>query len=73
MYKDGDGKWYYYWKKEKEDFTIENYFMVTSLLFDDDYDIEVNNQNEKTTIGTNQVQLIMPKLKLIKKEEYVSK
>lgn len=60
-------------KKEKEDFTIENYFMVTSLLFDDDYDIEVNNQSEKTTIGSNQVQLVMPKLKLIKKEEYVSK
>jgi len=58
-------------KNEKEDFSFDNYFMVTSLLFEDDYNIETEAQNEKISIKTKQGELIMPKLKITKKE-YVS-
>lgn len=58
-------------KEEKDDFNFDNYFMITSLMFDEDFHIET--QQEKITIKTKQGELIMPKLKIEKKEYELSK
>jgi len=46
--------------------------MVTSLLFEDDYEVTVNKQGNKITISNDESELIMPKL-TIKKQEDVSR
>lgn len=58
-------------KEEKDDFNFDNYFMITSLMFDEDFNIET--LQEKITIKTKQGELIMPKLKIEKKEYDLSK
>jgi hypothetical protein len=54
--------------KEKEDFSLDNYFMVTSLLFEEDYDIEIEKQTEKVSIKNPKGELILPTLKITGKE-----
>lgn len=58
-------------KQEKTDFTIDILFMVTSLLFEDDYEVFVDEHNRKMTISTDSAELFMPRLN-IKKRDYVS-
>ena len=58
-------------KEEKDDFNFDNYFMITSLMFDEDFNIKI--LQEKITIKTKQGELIMPKLKIEKKEYDLSK
>ncbi|MCB9360633.1 MAG: hypothetical protein H6588_04950 [Flavobacteriales bacterium] len=55
-------------ENEKKDFDIDNYFMVTSLLFEEEYDIEQVKERENISLKTKQGELIMPKLKISKKE-----
>lgn len=55
-------------KKEKKDFSTDNYFMVTSLLFEKEYEVLYDNDSEPISISTLDGELILPKLKLIKKE-----
>ena len=59
-------------KQEKTDFTIDVFFMVTSLLFEDDYEVSVDEHNRKMTISTDSAELFMPRLN-IKKRDYVSR
>jgi hypothetical protein len=59
-------------KQESENFSFDNFFMVTSLLFEDDYEVSVNKQGNKITISNDESELIMPKL-TIKKQEDVSR
>lgn len=54
-------------KNEKKDFTIENFFMVVSLLFENDYEIEPISNEAKISVKTKQGELVMPKLKITKK------
>ena len=46
--------------------------MVTSLLFEEDYEISVDKDGKKISISDENAELIMPKLK-IKKQENVSR
>lgn len=58
-------------KQESEAFTFDNFFMVTSLLFEDDYEVSVSENGGMMTISGDDSELIMPKL-TIKKQEDVS-
>ena len=55
-------------ENENKNFDFDNYFMVTSLIFEEDYEIELDKKNKKITLKTSQGELIMPKLKITKKE-----
>lgn len=55
-------------ENEKKDTDIDNYFMVTSLMFDEEYDIEHDIEKENITLVTKGVEFNMPKLKISKKE-----
>ena len=59
-------------KQESENFSFDNYFMVTSLLFEDDYEITVNKEGKYISVSNDESELIMPKL-TIKKQEDVSR
>ena len=58
-------------KQENENFSFDNYFMVTSLLFEEDYEISVNKEEKNISVSNDEMELIMPKL-TIKKQEDVS-
>ncbi len=55
---------------EHKDYSIDDYLIVTSLIFDEDYDIQRDNKN--ITLKINQSEFLLPKFK-IKKNENVSK
>ena len=59
-------------KQESENFSFDNFFMVTSLLFEDEYEITVCKEGRKITVSNDKSELIMPKL-TIKKQEDVSR
>lgn len=59
-------------KKESENFSFDNFFMVTSLLFEDDYEISVNRDSKKISVSNENSELVMPKL-TIKRQEDVSR
>lgn len=59
-------------KLENENFSFDNFFMVTSLLFEEDYEISVNKDGKKISLSNEESELIMPKL-TIKKQEDVSR
>lgn len=59
-------------KQESENFSFANFFMVTSLLFEEDYEISVDKDGKKISISDENSELIMPKL-TIKKQEDVSR
>lgn len=59
-------------KQESENFSFDNFFMVTSLLFEEDYEISVDKDGKKISISDENTELIMPKL-TIKKQEDVSR
>lgn len=54
--------------KEKKNFDFDNYFMITSLIFEEDYEIHLDEKNRKFSLKTDRGELIMPKLKITKKE-----
>ena len=56
-------------KNEKKDFSIDNYFMVTSLLFEKEYEVEFDKESKPISVKNVQGELIMPKLILTKKED----
>ena len=47
---------------------FDNYFMVTSLIFEEDYEIKQDKEHRNIILKTDQGELIMPKLKITKKE-----
>src|SRR5690606_31588517 len=47
-------------KQESENFSFDNFFMVTSLIFEDDYEVTVNEQGNKIIISNDESELIMP-------------
>lgn len=59
-------------KDDSANFSFDDFFMVTSLLFEDEYEITVDKEATKHTIANKEVELIMPKLH-IKKTENVSR
>lgn len=59
-------------KQEKENFSFDNFFMVTSILFEEDYEISVNKDGKKISLSNEESELIMPQL-TIKKQEDVSR
>ncbi|QQS28240.1 MAG: hypothetical protein IPM47_15410 [Sphingobacteriales bacterium] len=59
-------------KQENDNFSFDNFFMITSLVFEDDYEVTVNNVGDKITVSNDELELIMPKL-TIKKIEDVSR
>lgn len=54
--------------REKEDFSFDNYFMITSLIFEEEYEVHVEKENATFLLQTDRESLIMPKLKITKKE-----
>lgn len=59
-------------KQENENFSFDNFFIVTSLLFEDEYEITVNKDDKKISVYNGEMELIMPKL-TIKKQDDVSR
>lgn len=59
-------------KQESENFSFDNFFMVTSLLFEEEYEISVNKDGKKISISDENSELIMPNL-TIKRQEDVSR
>ena len=59
-------------KEENEDFSFDNFFMVTGLLFEEDYDVSVSKDRKNISVSNENSELIMPKL-TIKKQENVSR
>lgn len=59
-------------KEENEDFSFDNFFMVTSLLFEEDYEVSVSKDGKNISVSNENSELIMPKL-TIKKQEDVSR
>lgn len=59
-------------KEESENFSFDNFFMVTSLLFEDDYEITVNRDGKKISVSNENSELVMPKL-TIKRQDDVSR
>jgi hypothetical protein len=55
-------------ENENKNFDFDNYFMVTSLIFEEDYEIQQDKENRNISFKTEQGELIMPKLKITKKE-----
>lgn len=55
-------------ENENKSFDFDNYFMVTSLIFEDDYEVQQDKENRNISFKTEQGELIMPKLKITKKE-----
>lgn len=55
-------------EKENKDFDFDNYFMVTSLIFEEDYEIEQDKEKLNISFKTEKGELIMPKLKITKKD-----
>ena len=56
-------------KQESENFSFDNFFMVTSLLFEDDYEVTVSKHGDNITISNDESELIMPKLTINKIED----
>ncbi len=56
-------------KQESENFSFDNFFMVTSLIFEDDYDVAVNEQGCEITVSNEASELIMPKLTITKRKD----
>jgi len=61
--------WLFDKSKYKE--TLNKNLMVTSLLFEEDYEVKVSNDRKMITVSNDNSELIMPKL-TIKKQEDVS-
>tara|TARA_R110001583_G_scaffold150136_1_gene302193 strand:- start:2621 stop:3832 length:1212 start_codon:yes stop_codon:yes gene_type:complete len=55
-------------ENENKSFDFDNYFMVTSLIFEEEYNIQQDKENRNISFKTEQGELIMPKLKITKKE-----
>ena len=56
-------------EEEKEDFTLDDYFLVTSLLFEKEYEVEIIAENQLTHVTTEQGTLLLPQLKISKNEK----
>jgi hypothetical protein len=56
-------------KQESENFSFDHFFMVTSLLFEDDYEVTINKQGNKVIVSNDESELIMPNLTIKKKED----
>jgi hypothetical protein len=56
-------------KQESENFSFDNFFMVTSLLFEDDYEVTASENGDNITISNDESELIMPKLTINKIED----
>lgn len=55
-------------ENENKSFDFDNYFMVTSLIFEEEYEVQQDKENQNISFKTEQGELIMPKLKITKKE-----
>ena len=49
---------------EKADFDIDSYFMVTSLIFEEEYEVQQDEERRSITIKTKRGEFIMPKLQI---------
>lgn len=52
---------------EKKNFSFEDYFMVTTLIFEKDYAVYPYKKHQNISLKTGQGELIMPKLKINKR------
>ena len=53
---------------ERKDFGIDDYFIVTSLIFEEEFDVEQDDETKNVSLKTKQGEFIMPKLKISRKE-----
>jgi len=51
-------------ENEKVDFDIDSYFMVTSLIFEEEYEIQQDEERQSISIKTKRGEFIMPKLQI---------
>lgn len=59
--------------KDKEDFSLGNYFMLTSLIFEKDYEVQQDKEKRTVSLKMGQEVLILPKLIISKKENVPEK
>lgn len=55
-------------ENENKNFEFDNYFMVTSLIFEEEYEVQQDKETRNISFKTEDGELIMPKLKITKKE-----
>ena len=55
-------------ESEKNDFSMDDYFMVTSLIFEQEYEVEHDKEQRSTYLKTDKGEYVMPKLNVNKKE-----
>lgn len=53
--------------EDKPHFRLDEYFMITSLIFEDDYEIESHHPATNAILKSDDVQLVLPRLKIKKK------
>gem|GEM_PF-3841290 len=58
-------------KEDVENFSFDDFFMLTCLLFEEDYEVSVSKEAKQHIVATKDTELVMPKLQ-IKKQKYVS-
>jgi hypothetical protein len=51
-------------EKDNEGFDIDNFFMVTSLIFEDEYEVTHDKNEKNVSLKTKQGEFIVPKLKI---------
>jgi len=56
-------------RNDNENFSFDNFFMVTSLLFEEEYKISIDKEGKKTSISNEETEFIMPKLKFEKHKD----
>jgi hypothetical protein len=56
-------------ERERKDFNIDNYFMVTSLIFEEEYEVEQDSTTKNVSLKTKQGEFIVPKLKISRKQD----
>lgn len=55
-------------ENENFDFDFDDYFMVTSLIFEKDFQVQQDKEHQTISVKTEKGELIMPKLKITKNE-----
>src|SRR5699024_1870070 len=48
--------------KDKEDFSLGDYFMLTSLIYEKDYEVQQDKEKRTTSLKIGQEELLLPKL-----------
>lgn len=55
-------------QSDLEEFKMDDFFMLTSLVFEDDYNVSIDEKGNSTTLKVSNGELIVPQLKITRKQ-----